>query len=68
MRAMLVEVIAACRHQIADIAQGVEEVLVQQLISHLVFEAFHEVVLRGLARGLSATRPCGPPAISGSCC
>lgn len=49
MWAVMVEVVAPCRHQIAGMAQAVEQVLVQQFVPHSTVEALNEAVLRGLA-------------------
>lgn len=47
----MVEVLAPGGHQIAGMAQGVEEVLFQQLVPHPAVEALHKAVLYGLAGG-----------------
>lgn len=49
MRAVLVEVDAPCRHQIAGMAQVIEQVLIQAFISHPAVEAFHKPILHWLA-------------------
>ena len=45
----MVEVILPCRHQIAGMAQAVEQVLVQQLVPHPAVEALHKTILHWLA-------------------
>lgn len=47
---MVVEVVAPCRHQIAGMAQGVKDVLVQKFVPHPAVEALHKAVLHGLTR------------------
>ena len=51
MQAVVVEVIAPCRHQIASMAQAVEQVLIQEFIAHSTVERFNEPVLHGSAGG-----------------
>jgi len=48
--AVVVEVDAPCRHQIAGMAQVVEQMLVQTFISHPAIEAFHKPILHLFAR------------------
>lgn len=50
MRAVIVEVVAPCRHQIAGMSQAVEEVLAQKLVPHPAVKALHEAVLYGFSR------------------
>ena len=50
MWAVVVEVCAPCRHQIAGMAQAVEQMLVQAFVAHAAIEAFHEPVLHRFAR------------------
>ena len=45
MWAVVVEVCAPCRHQIAGMAQAVEQMLVQAFVVHAAIEAFHEPVI-----------------------
>lgn len=49
MRAVLVEVDAPCRYQIACMAQVIEKVFIQAFISHPAVEAFYKPFLHWLA-------------------
>jgi hypothetical protein len=49
MWAVVVEVGTLCRHQIAGMVQGVEQVLIQGFIPHASIEAFDESILHWLA-------------------
>ena len=51
MRAMVIEVVAPYCNQMAGMAQAVEQVFIQALISHPTIEAFDKAVLHRLARG-----------------
>ena len=50
MRPVVIVVVAPCRNQMAGMAQGWEQVLVQALVPQTAVEAFHEAVLHRLAR------------------
>ena len=49
MRAVVVEIVAPCRHQTAGMAQAVEQMLIKAFVPHPAIEAFHEPVLHRLA-------------------
>lgn len=49
MRAVVIEVNAPCRHQIAGMTQAIEQVLVQAFITHPAIEAFDEAILHRIA-------------------
>ena len=49
MWAVMVEVVAPGSHQIAGMAEAVEQVFVQQLVPHATVKAFDEAVLHGFA-------------------
>ena len=51
MWAVVVEVGAPERHQIASMARAVERVLIQEFIAHAPVEALHKALLHGLAGG-----------------
>lgn len=69
MRAVMVEVGALFRHQIAGMAQVVEQVFVQQFIAQPAIEAFNEPVLHSLpgrqAKRLREGHCISPPTFSG---
>ena len=50
MWAVVVEVDAPCRRQIAGMAQSVEEVLVQAFVPHPAIEGLHKAILHWFAR------------------
>ena len=50
MWAVVVEVDAPCRHQIAGMAQSVEEVLVQAFVPHPAIKGLHKAILHWFAR------------------
>ena len=50
MWAVMVEVGAPCRDQLAGMAEVVEQVLIQAFVAHPAIEAFNKPVLHGLAR------------------
>ena len=50
MRAVMVVVVAPCRNQMAGMAQGREQVLVEALIAEPTVEALNQAILHGLAR------------------
>ena len=50
MWAVVIVVVAPCRNQMAGMAQGWEQVLVQALIPQSSVEALHEAVLHRLTR------------------
>ncbi len=50
MWAVVVEVVSPCRHQIAGMAQVIEQMRVQAFVPHAAIEAVDEPVLHWLAR------------------
>ncbi len=49
MGAVPVVVVTPCRNQMADMAQGIEQVLVGAFVAHSAIESFHKTILHRLA-------------------
>ena len=64
MGTVSVVIVAPCGNQMAGMAQGIEQVLVQAFVAHPAIEAFHKTILHRLAsrwkRAFGTTRDVMP--------